>query len=127
MEAMLEAIGVVSVADLFVDIPEQVRLGRELALPAAASELEVERELAELAERNVHTGRELSFLGAGVYDHYVPAVVDAVTSRSEKSPVRGSSSRPKRSRAAPPPERARRRRIARSRASSSRGLNGFGR
>ena len=82
-EAMLEAIGVVSVADLFVDIPEQVRLGRELALPAAASELEVERELAELAERNVHTGRELSFLGAGVYDHYVPAIVDAVISRPE--------------------------------------------
>ncbi len=82
-EAMLQAIGVASIADLFADIPEQVRLRRELALPAAASELEVERELAELAGRNVHTGRELSFLGAGVYDHYVPAIVDAVVSRPE--------------------------------------------
>ena len=82
-ETMLQAIGVSSIADLFADIPEQVRLRRELALPAAASELEVERELAELAGRNVHTGRELSFLGAGIYDHYVPAIVDAVVSRPE--------------------------------------------
>jgi glycine dehydrogenase subunit 1 len=82
-EAMLKAIGVSSVAGLFADIPEQVRLRRELALPAPASEVEVERELTELAGRNVHTGRELSFLGAGVYDHYVPAIVDAVVSRPE--------------------------------------------
>ena len=82
-EAMLKAIGVSSVEGLFADIPEQVRLRRELALPAPASEVEVERELTELAGRNVHTGRELSFLGAGVYDHYVPAIVDAVVSRPE--------------------------------------------
>jgi glycine dehydrogenase subunit 1 len=82
-EAMLQAIGVSSVAELFADVPEQVRLRRELALPAPASELEVERELTELAARNVHNGRELSFLGAGVYDHYVPAIVDAVVSRPE--------------------------------------------
>jgi glycine dehydrogenase subunit 1 len=82
-EAMLKAVGVSSVEGLFADIPEQVRLRRELALPAPASEVEVERELTELAGRNVHTGRELSFLGAGVYDHYVPAIVDAVISRPE--------------------------------------------
>jgi len=82
-EAMLKAIGVTSIEGLFADIPEQARLRRELALPAAVSELEVERELADLAGRNIHTGRELSFLGAGIYDHYVPAIVDAVVSRPE--------------------------------------------
>jgi glycine dehydrogenase subunit 1 len=82
-EAMLRAIGVPSVAELFADIPEQVRLDRELALTPAASELELERELTALAERNVDVGRELSFLGAGVYDHYVPAIVEQVVSRPE--------------------------------------------
>ena len=82
-EAMLAAIGVGSVEELFADIPEQLRLKRELALAPAASEVEVERELAALAARNVSSGDELSFLGAGVYDHYVPAIVEAVVSRPE--------------------------------------------
>jgi glycine dehydrogenase subunit 1 len=82
-EAMLQAIGVASIEELFADIPEQVRLKRELELPPPASELEVERELSALASRNVDNGRELSFLGAGVYDHYVPAIVEAVISRPE--------------------------------------------
>ena len=56
-EAMLRAIGVGSIEELFADIPAQVRLGRELALEPAASELEVERELGELAARNVDTGK----------------------------------------------------------------------
>jgi glycine dehydrogenase subunit 1 len=82
-EVMLRAIGVASIEDLFADVPEQVRLRRELELPPPASELEVEREFAELAGRNVDVGRELSFLGAGIYDHYVPAIVEAVVSRPE--------------------------------------------
>jgi glycine dehydrogenase subunit 1 len=82
-EAMLRAIGVASIDELFADIPEQARLTRELELPPSFSELEVERELSDLASRNVHTGRELSFLGAGVYDHYVPAIVEAIISRPE--------------------------------------------
>ena len=82
-EAMLAAIGVDSIEQLFADVPEQVRLKRELELPPPTSELEVERELSELAGRNVPVGRELSFLGAGVYDHYVPAIVEAVVSRPE--------------------------------------------
>ena len=82
-EAMLRAIGVASIEELFADVPEQVRLKRELELSPPASELEVERELSELAGRNVHSGRELSFLGAGIYDHYVPAIVEAVVSRPE--------------------------------------------
>jgi glycine dehydrogenase subunit 1 len=82
-EAMLDAIGVASVEDLFVDIPEHVRLRRPLDLEPALSEPELVRHLEELAARNAHTGQELSFLGAGLYDHYVPAVVDAVLARGE--------------------------------------------
>src|SRR5881296_2816275 len=80
---MLAKIGVSSVEELFRDIPEAVRLGRPLDLEPALSEHELVRHLEELASRNVHTGAELSFLGAGAYDHYVPAVVDAVLSRGE--------------------------------------------
>ena len=82
-EAMLAAIGVGSVDELFRDIPEQVRLDRPLDLEPALSEPELVRHLEELAARNVDTTRELSFLGAGIYDHYVPAVVDVVLSRGE--------------------------------------------
>jgi glycine dehydrogenase subunit 1 len=82
-EAMLAAIGLASVDDLFDDVPAEVRFGRELDLEPALSEQELVAHLTELAERNFDTGRELSFLGAGIYDHYVPAVVDAVLSRGE--------------------------------------------
>jgi glycine dehydrogenase subunit 1 len=82
-EEMLAAIGASSVDDLFADIPAGVRLGRELELERALSEQELSRHLEELAVRNVDTTRELSFLGAGIYDHYVPAVVDAVLQRGE--------------------------------------------
>jgi glycine dehydrogenase subunit 1 len=75
-EAMLATIGVEGIEALFVDIPASVRLGRPLALELPRSEQEVVAELTALAEQNVDTGRELSFLGAGIYDHYVPAVVD---------------------------------------------------
>lgn len=81
--AMLEAIGVSSVEELFEQVPEGVRLRRALELPPALGEAELARHVEELAARNVHTGAELSFLGAGVYDHYVPAVVDVVLARGE--------------------------------------------
>jgi glycine dehydrogenase subunit 1 len=81
--AMLAAIGVASVEDLFEQVPQAVRLGRPLALEPALSEPELVAHLEELAAKNVHVGRELSFLGAGMYDHYVPAVVDAVLARGE--------------------------------------------
>jgi glycine dehydrogenase subunit 1 len=82
-EAMLAAVGVASVEELFRDIPEDVRFGRDLDIDPALSEPEIVAHLTELAERNVDTGKELSFLGAGIYDHYVPAVVDAVLARGE--------------------------------------------
>jgi glycine dehydrogenase subunit 1 len=80
---MLAAIGVDSVEELFRDVPEGVRFRRELDLPPALSEQEVVAHLEELAAKNVSAGREVSFLGAGIYDHYVPAVVDAVLQRGE--------------------------------------------
>src|SRR6266702_3543028 len=82
-EEMLAAVGVASVDELFRDIPASVRFGRELDLPPALGEQELTRHLDELAARNVNTSQELSFLGAGIYDHYVPAVVDAVLQRGE--------------------------------------------
>ncbi len=80
---MLDAIGVGSLEDLFADIPESVRLGREIELPAGRSELEVHDHLAALAARNRHCDAETSFLGAGMYDHYVPSLIDNLLSRSE--------------------------------------------
>ena len=82
-EEMLAAIGVSSVEELFRDIPAGVRFQRELDLEPALSEPELVRHLEELAAKNVDTTRELSFLGAGIYDHYVPAIVDAVLQRGE--------------------------------------------
>ncbi|MGI8506647.1 MAG: aminomethyl-transferring glycine dehydrogenase subunit GcvPA [Solirubrobacteraceae bacterium] len=80
---MLAAIGADSVEDLFADIPAGLRLTAPLDLGGGLSEQEVYDELRALAARNVSTEDELCFLGAGMYDHYVPALVDAITSRSE--------------------------------------------
>ena len=82
-EAMLAEIGVDSVDDLFRDIPAAVRFDRSLDLEPPLTEAELQRHLEELAARNVDTTRELSFLGAGIYDHYVPAIADAVLQRGE--------------------------------------------
>jgi glycine dehydrogenase subunit 1 len=82
-EQMLAAIGVASTGELFHDIPEGVRFDRALDLEPALSEQELTRHLEELAVRNMDSGKELSFLGAGIYDHYVPAVVDTVLQRGE--------------------------------------------
>src|SRR5215208_2615313 len=80
---MLEAIGAGSVDELFADLPQDMRLGRPLDLPDGMPETEVYDHLAALAECNAHAEREVCFLGAGMYDHYVPAIVDAITQRSE--------------------------------------------
>jgi glycine dehydrogenase subunit 1 len=80
---MLAAIGVGSIDELFADIPQALRLTRELALGAGLSEQEVYDELRALAAHNTSTEDELSFLGAGMYDHYVPALIDSIISRSE--------------------------------------------
>jgi glycine dehydrogenase subunit 1 len=81
--AMLEAIGVSSVDELFRDVPSRVRLDRPLDLDEPLTEHEIVRRLEALASRNTPAGVEASFLGAGVYDHYVPAIVDAILERGE--------------------------------------------
>jgi glycine dehydrogenase subunit 1 len=83
LEAMLAAIGVTSLDDLFADVPASLRLDRPLDLPDGRSEQEVFDELSALAARNRHADAETSFLGAGMYDHYVPSLVDALIGRSE--------------------------------------------
>src|SRR5215208_1106686 len=80
---MLDAIGADSIDALFADVPEGVRLGRPLDLPPGKPEAEVYARLRDLAARNVSTEDEISFLGAGMYDHYVPSLIDSILSRSE--------------------------------------------
>ncbi|GIK78322.1 MAG: aminomethyl-transferring glycine dehydrogenase subunit GcvPA [Acidobacteria bacterium] len=79
---MLAAIGVDSIDDLF-DVPAGVRFDRGLDLPAGLDEAAVYERLRELAARNADAESEVCFLGAGMYDHYAPAIVDAIVSRSE--------------------------------------------
>jgi glycine dehydrogenase subunit 1 len=83
LQEMLAEVGVASIEELFAEIPAGVRLGRPLDLPGGRSEPEVFAHLRDLAARNVSTEDEITFLGAGMYDHYVPAVVDMLTERSE--------------------------------------------
>ena len=81
---MLAAIGVASLQEIFDrQIPEAVRLRRELDLPDGLPEQDVYEHLRALAARNTSAEDELSFLGAGMYDHYVPALIDMLTERSE--------------------------------------------
>jgi glycine dehydrogenase subunit 1 len=82
-ESMLAAIGTESVDELFSELPAEVRLDRPLALPDGMGESEVYDHLRALAARNADAESEIGFLGAGFYDHYVPAIVDAIISRSE--------------------------------------------
>jgi len=81
--AMMAAIGIESIDELFAQIPDAVKLGRPLDLEDGLSESEVYKRLQTLSSWNINTEEVPSFLGAGMYDHYVPAIVDAITSRSE--------------------------------------------
>jgi glycine dehydrogenase subunit 1 len=84
LAAMLGVIGVGSLQEIFErQIPQGVRLERELDLPAGLGEQDVYEHLRELAARNTSVEEELSFLGAGMYDHYVPALIDMLLERSE--------------------------------------------
>src|SRR5450631_4943121 len=77
---MLESIGVQSIEDLFNEIPSHLKIGELQGVPAGISEMEVGRLLQERAARD---GRPLSFIGAGAYEHHIPAAVWAVASRGE--------------------------------------------
>jgi glycine dehydrogenase subunit 1 len=80
---MLAAIGAGSLEELFADIPESLRLREPLSLPDGMAEQDVYDHLSRLAARNRHCDEEISFLGAGMYDHYVPALIDSIVQRSE--------------------------------------------
>ncbi len=80
---MLSAIGCSSIEELFRDIPAGVRFDRRLDLPAGKPEQQVYAELAELAAKNTSADDEVSFLGAGMYDHYVPSFIDTLMGRAE--------------------------------------------
>ncbi|MDX5331853.1 MAG: aminomethyl-transferring glycine dehydrogenase subunit GcvPA [Caulobacteraceae bacterium] len=80
---MLGVIGASTIDDLFVDVPQAARLAGPVDLPHHAGELEVERELADLAALNRPAGAGPFFCGAGAYRHHVPATVDHIIQRSE--------------------------------------------
>src|SRR3954468_13817750 len=81
---MLAEIGVGSLTEVFDrQIPPGVRFERPLDLPAGMAEQDVYAHLRDLAARNVSAEDEISFLGGGMYDHYVPALIDMLMSRSE--------------------------------------------
>src|SRR5699024_329727 len=80
---MLDTIGVESTEELFSEIPEKVRFKGELDLKKPANEAELKKEMTQMANKNASLTEYTSFLGAGVYDHFVPSVVDHVISRSE--------------------------------------------
>lgn len=80
---MLDDIGVESTDELFSEIPEKVRFKRELNLKKPVNEAQLKKELSDMAKKNANLMEYSSFLGAGVYDHFMPSVVDHVISRSE--------------------------------------------
>jgi glycine dehydrogenase subunit 1 len=82
-QQMLEAIGAASIDELFACIPPELRLARPLELPPAMGELELSRHMSALAARNRSADDQVCFLGGGSYDHFVPAVVDALAARGE--------------------------------------------
>ncbi|MAP73963.1 MAG: aminomethyl-transferring glycine dehydrogenase [Planctomycetaceae bacterium] len=82
-EEMLQAIGAESVDQLFDLIPDSIKLDRPLNIPPALGELELTSHMQELARRNTDITENTCFLGAGSYDHFIPAVVDTLTARGE--------------------------------------------
>jgi glycine dehydrogenase subunit 1 len=80
---MLARIGVGEMEDLFEAIPGDLRLKEPLKLPDGMSEQDVFEHLSQFAARNRHADEEVTFLGAGMYDHYQPALIDTLISRSE--------------------------------------------
>ena len=82
-QEMLKTLGVNDPLALYQDLPESIRLQRDLNLPAPLSEPGLAREFRRLAAANANTLDNICFLGAGAYDHYIPSTVDFVLRRSE--------------------------------------------
>ena len=82
-QEMLDEIGIKNVEDLFASIPDTVRLKGKLNLPKALSEMEINNQIRQIAGANENTDELVCFLGAGVYDHFIPAVVGNMLRRQE--------------------------------------------
>ena len=82
-EAMLSTVGVKSLDELFSAIPEELRLQKDLNLPAPLSEYELKKHTNTLAQQNFDAGWNSCFLGAGVYDHIIPSAIKHIISRQE--------------------------------------------
>lgn len=82
-ERMLRAIGVESIEELFAEIPAELRLQRPLDLPPGMDEIALRAHLQRLSARNLDASQSVCFLGGGIYDHFAPAVIDAILSRGE--------------------------------------------
>ncbi len=82
-DQMLKQIGLVTIEELFNDIPQAVRLPRKLNLPKALSEIELLNHAKTLSRKNINLDDHACFLGAGAYDHFIPSAVDALLSRQE--------------------------------------------
>ena len=80
---MLKSIGAESIEELFSDIPDDVKFNRNLNINSPMSELEVQKHMKVLSNKNKSTEDLVCFLGAGVYDHYVPSIIKHIVSRSE--------------------------------------------
>lgn len=80
---MLKSIGIESIQELFSDIPDDVKFNRELNINAPMSELEVQKHMKVLSSKNKGNEDLVCFLGAGVYDHYIPSIIKHIVSRSE--------------------------------------------
>ena len=83
VQEMLATIGVKSIDDLFADVPDELRVKGELDIPSFLDEPKLYSHLQSLADRNLDLTRTVCFLGAGIYDRYIPATVGAVISRGE--------------------------------------------
>ncbi|MDI9641365.1 aminomethyl-transferring glycine dehydrogenase subunit GcvPA [Kamptonema cortianum] len=83
VKEMLATIGVDSIEDLFVEIPDDLKVKGELNVPSGMDEHQLFRYLQQLSEKNVDLSRTVCFLGAGIYDRFIPATVGAVISRGE--------------------------------------------
>jgi glycine dehydrogenase subunit 1 len=83
MRQMLTEIGLTSIDELFADIPEAIRSKATLDIPARLSEVETRKRVESILSRNISTREMISFLGAGIWPHYVPAAVDALITRGE--------------------------------------------
>ncbi|HDB5777320.1 TPA: aminomethyl-transferring glycine dehydrogenase subunit GcvPA [Staphylococcus aureus] len=82
-QEMLQTIGTKSIGELFGDVPSDILLNRDLNIAESEAETTLLRRLNRIASKNITKETHTSFLGAGVYDHYAPSVVDAMISRSE--------------------------------------------